>query len=197
MRLTLMAAILASGLMIWSHAADAHPHVFVDNRLTFILVDGKIAGFRTDWRFDEIFTEDLLSQFDADGDKQFSKSESTEVRDNTLPNLGAFRYFTYIYLNQRDLGEMAPSDFIADVVDGAVRFQLTYNLPTPIDPHKDQLAVSIYDREYYVEVLLSEKEVPKLEGIGADACTAQVSDDQAHAFFGGFVVPQLVTLTCR
>jgi ABC-type uncharacterized transport system substrate-binding protein len=191
-------AFLVGGalLAIGSRAAEAHPHVFIENRLTFSFAEGKVVGFTTDWRFDEIFTEDLLGQFDSDGDKQFSKAESVEVRDGTLPNLAAFRYFTYIYLDQHDLGEMAPADFVADVVDGAARFQLTYKLPEPVDPHQHKLAVSIYDHEYYVEVLMAEKEPVRIEGQGTEGCTAHVSDDDGHAYFGGFVTPQLVTVAC-
>jgi ABC-type uncharacterized transport system substrate-binding protein len=191
-----LASLLVGGafLVVAPSVAGAHPHVFIDNRLTFSFADGKVISFQTDWRFDEIFTEDLLNQFDVDGDKQFSAAESDRVKEGTLPNLAAFRYFTYIYLDDSDLGEMAPSGFVADVVDGAVRFRLTYQLPHPIDPHKEKLAVSIYDHEYYVEVLLAEKAPATIEGNGT--CQAQVADDPTHAYFGGFVVPQLVTVVC-
>ncbi|MDY0870321.1 DUF1007 family protein [Dongia rigui] len=181
-------------LLIRPDAALAHPHVFIDNRLAFSFVDGKVTSLQTEWRFDDIFTEDLLGQFDADGDKQFSAAESEQVKEGTLPNLAAFRYFTYIYLDGKDLGKMAPSGFVADVVDGAVRFRLTYQLPHPVDPRQEKLAVSIYDQEYYVEVLLAEKAPVAIDGDAA--CQAHVADDPAHAYFGGFVVPQIVTIGC-
>ncbi len=56
--------------------AQAHPHVFIDNRVTFLLRASKVTGFRTDWRFDEIFTEDLLAQFDTDGDSSFRRRKA-------------------------------------------------------------------------------------------------------------------------
>lgn len=194
MRLHVAFLATSAWLVSASGVAEAHPHVFIDNRLTFSFTDGKVTSFETDWRFDEIFTEDLLSQFDADGDKKFSAAESERVKEGTLPNLAAFRYFSYIYLNGKDLGEIAPSGFVADVVDGAARFRLTYQLPHPVDPHAEKLAVSIYDQEYYVEVLLAEKTPVAIDGNAA--CKAHVADDPAHAYFGGFVVPQLVSVVC-
>jgi ABC-type uncharacterized transport system substrate-binding protein len=176
-------------------AADAHPHVFIDNRVTMLFTDGKVTGFHTDWTFDEIFTADLLSQFDADGDKQFSAAESEQVKEGTLPNLAAFHYFTYIYENRKDLGEIAPAAFKADVVNGKARFRLTYALPKPVDPRHAPVAVSVYDHEYYVEVLLMEKDPVKIEGDAA-GCAVEVTDDQDHAYYGGFVVPQLITAKC-
>lgn len=194
-----MRFLLLAGLAlacIWPQLAQAHPHVFIDSRVTFLFAGGKVTGFRTDWRFDEIFTEDLLAQFDADGDKQFTAAESQQVKDGTLPNLTAFHYFTYAYVGGKDLGKLEPADFKADIVDGAARFVFTYNLPTPVDPHQEKVTASIYDQEYYVEVLLAEKEPVTLEGEGHAGCETHVADDPEHAYFGGFVVPQAVTITC-
>ncbi|WP_374308854.1 DUF1007 family protein [Dongia sp.] len=188
-----IALILTS---FWPQFAHAHPHVFIDNRLTFFLADGKVSGFRTDWRFDEIFTEDLLSQYDSDGDRQFSPAESEQLKAGTLPNLAAFRYFTYVYLAGKDLGKMEPADFKADITDGAARFVFTYRLPHPINPRQETIAVSIYDQEYYVEVLLAQQSPVEVEG-GSAGCGAKVADDPEHAYFGGFVIPQIVTMTCQ
>lgn len=177
--------------------AQAHPHVFIDNRVTFLFTGGKVTGFRTDWRFDEIFTEDLLAQFDTDGDKQFSAAESQGVKEGTLPNLTAFHYFTYAYMDGKDLGKLEPADFKADVVDGAARFVFTYHFPQPADPHQQKIKVSIYDHEYYVEVLTAEKDPVALEGEGSAGCQAEIADDPTHAYFGGFVVPQTVSIVCK
>jgi ABC-type uncharacterized transport system substrate-binding protein len=177
------------------HAATAHPHVFIDNRVTLLFADGAVSGFRTEWRFDEIFTEDMIAQFDADGDGAFSPAESKQVKDGTLPNLKGFHYFTYVYVNGKDLGELEPADFMADIVDGAVRFVFSYALPKPVDPRLSKLAISIYDHEYYVEVLMAEKDPLAIEG-DAGGCQATVADDPDHAYYGGFVIPQIVAVTC-
>jgi ABC-type uncharacterized transport system substrate-binding protein len=194
-----MRFLLLAGLAlacIWPQMAQAHPHVFIDNRVTFLFAGGKVVGFRTDWRFDEIFTEDLLAQFDTDGDKQFTAAESQQVKEGTLPNLTAFHYFTYAYEDGKDLGKLEPADFKADIVDGAARFIFTYTLPKPIDPRQVKVAISIYDQEYYVEVLMAEKDPVAMEGDGHDGCESKIADDPAHAYFGGFVVPQSVAVLC-
>ncbi|WP_374651688.1 DUF1007 family protein [Dongia sp.] len=182
--------------VIGPKAAWAHPHVFIDNRLTFLYAGGELTGFRTDWRFDEIFTADLLAQYDANSDGQFDEAESKQVEEGTLPNLAGFHYFTYAYLDGQDLGELVPDSFKADIVSGAVRFVFTYRLPHTVDPRRQKMAVSIYDREYYVEVLLAEQDPVSREGEGADGCGADVADDPDHAYYGGFVVPQIVGVRC-
>ena len=195
----LRALLISAGLVLaifLPQGAAAHPHVFIDNRLVFLYADGMITGFRTEWRFDEIFTADMLAQYDADGDGQFSEGESKEVAEGTLPNLAGFHYFTYAKVAGEDIGNLAPSGFRANVADGAVRFALTFELPQPIDPLRQTLAVSVYDSEYYVEVLLATNDPVGREGDGAEACRAEIADDPEHAYYGGFVIPQIVRVTC-
>ena len=56
--------------------ACAHPHVFVDNRVTFLFDGSRLTGFRENWLFDEVFSDQLLQDFDTNHDGQFSKAES-------------------------------------------------------------------------------------------------------------------------
>ena len=74
--------------------ASAHPHVFIDSRVTFVISHGKIVGFRESWQFDQVFSDQLLQQFDEDQDGKLSPAESEKVAASTLPNLAQFRYFT-------------------------------------------------------------------------------------------------------
>ena len=181
-------------VLFTSTVAAAHPHVFIDNRVTLVFAETTFTGFRAEWRFDEIFTADLLAQYDADADGQFNAAESEQVRSETLPNLKAFRYFTYLSVNGSDLGVLEPADFKADIVDGAVRFLFTYQLAQPVDPARDKLALSIYDREYYVEVMMAANDPVTIEGGGG--CQATIADDPVNAYYGGFVVPQAISVSC-
>lgn len=174
----------------------AHPHVFIENRVTLNVDHGVLTGFRTEWRFDDIFTADLLAQNDLDGDGQFSSDESKAIGDGTLPNLKGFHYFTYAYANGRDLGVLEPAAFQSDIVDGVARFMMTFRFPKPIDVRRDTAEISVYDHEYYVEVLLAQSNPVLIEGDPAAACKVSVRDDPEHAYFGGFVTPQLIEVTC-
>ncbi len=176
--------------------AMAHPHVFIDNRVTLNFENGALAGFRTEWRFDDIFTADLLAQYDLDGDGQFSAAESKAVGEGTLPNLKGFHYFTYAYAGGQDLGVLEPSAFQSDIVDGVARFALTFRFAAPIDARQSKTEISVYDQEYYVEVALAQSNPVSIEGDVSGTCKASVRDDPAHAYFGGFVIPQLIEVTC-
>ena len=182
--------------LIAAKSAEAHPHVFIDNRVTFLFDAGKVTALRLHWVFDDIFSDDLLNQFDADGDGTFDKLESKAVGEGVLPNLKMFRYFTYVWVDGRDLGTLAPRDFVATARAGRVTFTFVVDLPSPVDPRRQALKLEINDRDYYAEIRLAEKDPLGLRDPRDIACVPQVRDDVQNAYFG-YVYPQEITLSCR
>lgn len=178
-------------------AASAHPHVFIDNRVTFLFVDGKIVGFRENWRFDDVFSDELLGDFDQDGDGQFSKAESEAIAGTTLPALSEYHYFTYVWADGKDLGKIEPTDFHASAKDKLASYDFLIALPKPIDPRKETLAVEIADRSYFVEVLLAKDSPIKIEGLKEFACEPVVTMDKKNAYYGGYVIPEQIKLACK
>ncbi len=184
-------------LLMTSAPAKAHPHVFIDNLVTILFDAGKVTALRLRWAFDDIFSDSLLIQFDADGDGAFDKLESTAVGEGVLPNLKMFRYFTYIWVDGTQLDPIDPADFVAGAQDRIVTFEMKVPLPQPVDPRTQPLAVEINDREFYVEVDLAQQDPVKLENADGVPCGAMVRDDTENAYFGGFVIPQEITLQCQ
>ncbi len=185
-----------AGLAV-STPATAHPHVFIDNRVAFNFADRKVTAITINWQFDEIFSDELLMQFDADGDGTFDKLESNATGEGVLPNLAQFHYFTYVYVDGKLLDAIPPTDFVASAKDRIVFFQMTVKLPEPVDPTKQALALEVNDREYYVAVELAEKDPVTLENAVGVKCAASVRDDHENAYFGGFVYPQEIALQCH
>ena len=189
-----LSLLLALGL---PSIASAHPHVFIDNRVTFLFAGGKIVGFRENWVFDEIFSDELLGDFDKDGDGRLSKAESDGVAAGTMPNMDEYRYFTYVWVDHKDLGKIKPTDFHASAKDKLVTFDFLIMLPKPVDPLKQDFAVEINDRTYFVEVLLAKDNPIKLEGLKEFACEPVVTMDKKNAYYGGYVIPEQIKLTCK
>jgi ABC-type uncharacterized transport system substrate-binding protein len=177
--------------------ACAHPHVFVDNRVTFLFDGSRLTGFRENWLFDEVFSDQLLQDFDTNHDGQFSKAESDKVGTETLPNLAQFRYFTYVWVGGKDVGKIVPTDFRASAHDKLVTFDFLVKLPRPVDPRREDFAVEINDREYYVQVLLAKGTPITFQGMRGISCQPTVRKDVKNAYYGGFVYPQQIKLKCQ
>jgi ABC-type uncharacterized transport system substrate-binding protein len=197
-RRAVAASALVLSVLTAAAPASAHPHVFVENKVAFVFDAGKVTALRLSWAFDEVFSDSLLMQFDADGDGTFDALESKATGEGTLPNLKMFHYFTYIWVDGKELDAIDPADFVASVDDKrVVTFRMTVPLPQPVDPRTAALATEIYDREYYVQVDLAEQDPVSLEDAGDLPCGATVRDDIEGAYFGGVVMPQEIALQCR
>jgi ABC-type uncharacterized transport system substrate-binding protein len=180
-----------------SFPAQAHPHVFIDNAVTFVFADSRITAFRANWIFDDVFSDQLLQQFDANHDGALDAKESRAMGDLVMNNVKAFHYFTYVWIDKKQLPPIAPKDFQATAKKGIVTFDFLVPLPKPIDPKTQLLAVEIYDHEFFVEVDLRQKNPVQLDGAGPMSCTPKIRDDKSRAYFGGYVLPQEISLTCK
>jgi ABC-type uncharacterized transport system substrate-binding protein len=190
-------AFSLSVLMVAEPAA-AHPHVFIENKVAFVFDAGKVTALRLNWVFDDIFSDSLLSQFDADGDGAFDELESKALGEGVLPNLKMFNYFTYIWVDGKQLDPIDPTDFVAGA-DGKriVSFQMKVPLPQPVDPRTAGLAAEVYDRDYYVQVDLAQRDAILLENADGVPCSTMLRDDTESAYFGGVIIPQEISLQCR
>jgi ABC-type uncharacterized transport system substrate-binding protein len=194
----IVAAMLSlTFISLISATARAHPHVFIDNRVAFLFAGDKIIALEEAWKFDDVFSDQLLQDFDKDGDGAFSPAESKGVAKGTLPNLKKFRYFNYIWVDGKDLGSIDPVDFTAVAKSKKVTFVFTMKLPKPVDPRTQKLKVEINDREYFVEVDLAQDQPVLFQGNKGVECAAKIRDDTENAYYGGFVNPQEITLACH
>jgi ABC-type uncharacterized transport system substrate-binding protein len=85
--------------------------------------------------------------------------------------------------------------FAARIEDGALIYEFTLPLPQPVDPAAD-LALGIYDPEYYVELLLDEHDPVRFAGLPSGACTFDIHEDTDHPIYYGMVYPLAITLAC-
>jgi len=197
MRASALVAVLALCVLGFARPAAAHPHVFIDNTVNFVFDAGKIAGFRLTWVFDDVFSDELLTDFDANHDKNFDAAESKKIAATIWPNMKPFHYFTYIWVDKQDLGLILPTDFKASAAKGIVTFDFLVPLPKPVDPKTQSLAVEVYDHEFYVEVDLHKTEPVRFTKMENVSCTPHIRDDTSRAYFGGYVNPQEITLACK
>jgi ABC-type uncharacterized transport system substrate-binding protein len=183
--------------LVFSETASAHPHVFIEDRVVFLFARDKITAIEQSWKFDEVFSDTLIQQFDKNGDGAFDSAESKDVAKGTLPNLKKFHYFNYVWVDGKDIGVVDPINFVADAKNKLVTFVFTVKLPKPVDPKTQKLKVEINDREFYVEVDLAKDQPILFNGNKGVTCTPKIRDDTENAYYGGFVNPQEITLACQ
>jgi ABC-type uncharacterized transport system substrate-binding protein len=174
----------------------AHPHVWIDAVVTFVFEDGRLVGLRHRWKFDEFFGSFVIEEHDVNGDSALDAAEVNAIRDSAFSNLREYDYFTHVRIDGDKLPLHEVSAFTARIESGVLVYEFAMPLPEPVDPGEDGFAASVYDVEYYVEVLLDQYDPVRFEGIPSGGCTYAIHEDAENPIYYGMVYPLAITLNC-
>ncbi len=189
----LVLALLLAGQ---ASPAVAHPHVWITGVTTFLFEDGQVVGLRHRWTFDEFFGGFVIGEHDVDHDGSFDPAETAALRQSAFDNLQELDYFTHLRIDGEAMPLREVETFQASIEDGVLVYEFTLPLPQPVDPAAAELALGIYDPDYYVEVLLDEHDPVRFTGLPSGACTFAIREDSEHPIYYGMVLPLAITLAC-
>jgi len=190
------AALLAAVLLCFAAAADwaprpaeAHPHVFVDAVVRLEAKAGQIVRIGMTWKFDSLFTESVMQDFDTDGDGSFSAKELPGLRKGAFDNLKNYGYFTSLELDGTRIPTPAAANFSARYDRGEKKITYTVSLPVRIRPKPagSVLKIALYDTSYFVDVqpLPERSAYASLSGDGSlRASFSQVTEKVKSDYWG-------------
>lgn len=145
----LAALALAAGLALaLPMTAAAHPHVFVDARFALVTDDdGGLTAIDVTWRFDAIYTQVVVPDFDADGDGRLSPAEAEELAGVFFDGLGEYDYFTRVTLDGEPV-QTIEARAAAARLDGE-RLVVSFTIPLA-GGRPDRVELIAFDEEVFV-----------------------------------------------
>jgi ABC-type uncharacterized transport system substrate-binding protein len=173
-------AVLAALLLAAAGPAAAHPHVWVDNVLTFVFDGDRLTSLRLTWSFDEFFGTAIIRRFDENRNSRFEPAENDKLQASAFAALKEYGYFTHIEIDGKPV-----------TVDSVRGFQAS------VDPATAAISVSIYDESYFVEASLDANDPVRFDGMTPGRCSFAVRDGEGGAQAFGVAPFQTVTLSCR
>lgn len=185
---TFMALITAPGLAL------AHPHVFINSKVTLFAEAGSIQKIGNEWTFDEIFTSDMVDNFDLNHDGKFEDNEVDNLRAGFSDDINKLRLANYIMVGDKEIHTQKITDFSARINDGKITISFNIPLPKPI-PVTNDFSIAVYDETYFMEYLLDDQKPVTLKGL--DQCSYEIYDDEKHPYYYGSVLPQRIRLKCH
>ena len=96
-------ALLALFGLVAALAAFAHPHVFINNKMTVLFGDGVLKGMTFRWAFDDMFSEMILTDFKPNADGNFSAKQTATIKAGAFDNLENYHYFLAFFVGEKRL----------------------------------------------------------------------------------------------
>jgi ABC-type uncharacterized transport system substrate-binding protein len=160
----LLAGIFALG----ANAAQAHPHVWITASSELVYApDGAISGVRHAWTFDDMYSTYVLQGIETKTKGVYSREELAPLAQTNVEALHEFGFFTFAKADGRKQKFEEPIDYYLDYKDSLLVLHFTLPLKTPVKPK--QLALEVFDPEYFIAFTYAAKDPVQLVGAPA-AC---------------------------
>jgi ABC-type uncharacterized transport system substrate-binding protein len=143
-RWVLLLALLAG----FGSPARAHPHVFVEQRVTLLFGEVGLQALHVEWTFDELYSASLIADF---LDRKRTAPNPAQVRaieQQAFANAEQVNYFIVLKLDDVPVKVGRHRDFSVDLDGPKVR----YRFVVPVDAAKARrLAVNVLDEQWYID----------------------------------------------
>jgi ABC-type uncharacterized transport system substrate-binding protein len=161
--------VALGGLLIACGGACAHPHVWVTMHSELVYAsDGTVTGVRHAWTFDDMFSVFATQGIESKKKGEFTREELAPLAEVNVSSLREYDFFTYAKANGKKIEfNDPPADYYLDFNPKDTVLTLHFTLPLKAPVKAKDLALEVYDREFFVDFSFAEKDPVKLVGAPA------------------------------
>jgi ABC-type uncharacterized transport system substrate-binding protein len=191
---TIFTTPLCVALAVWASPASTHPHVLAEAKLNITITpDGYVDQLSHIWRFDDLFSETVMFEFDKDADGKINPAEQAEISKTIVESIGEYNYFEAVTTNGKEVKMAKPANLQASF-DGKILVITFANGPVEKVPMTGKTTFGIYDPTFYTSIeFVEDKDVvvtalpatckSTLVRPDADEALAQNKSSLTEAFF--------------
>jgi ABC-type uncharacterized transport system substrate-binding protein len=169
-------AVLASVLglaVVPAHDASAHPHIFVDGGVDFVMgPQNMLQRLNVTWRYDPFETLYILSAYslqpNAEGELDEEDSLYLAQERSAWPD--DFQGASHVSADGAPVQLKRPTGFEARLNQGRLEISFARDLETPVSLSESEVSVAVYESTYYYA--FSVTDAPAF--IGGATCQADV-----------------------
>ena len=177
-------------------SVQAHPHIWIDNKIKLIGTKGKITTIDVKWLFDQVYSGQIRAEYDVNNDNKFDENEIKNIQANGFNVLSERNYFAHIFVDNKMMTSLTLSRFSASITDKGVVYDFRLDLPKPIIPSNQNVTIGFYDDEYYVDIAYSDKNGFEPAFAPMPSCKFDIIADTKHPIYGGMFNPKVLWIGC-
>ena len=173
--------------------ARANPDVWVETTLTVAFDDQRVSGLAFSWTFDDFYSAHTIQTYDLDGDGTLNSLEVRNLRAETFDPLAPADYFVHIWSGEEQQQVHNAERFAARIEQAQLVYEFSVSLTPRLDPKVGAVAVSLFDRENFVDFSFSDGHFLLVSGEMTPGCKFRIARGKGAQ--SGH--PQPVTLACE
>jgi ABC-type uncharacterized transport system substrate-binding protein len=159
-----MKKIIIAVALFLAVSLQAHPHVFIDYSLSFIFDNSRFQGIQVVWFFDDMYSSNIISDFDKNGSRVFEEEEVEDLRKNAFSNLSQFNYFFDLSINRKIISVKEIRNFSVAIYKN----RLVYSFFIPLSKrssHLKSLDVAVIDPTFFCATTLMKTNGVSVRGL--------------------------------
>jgi ABC-type uncharacterized transport system substrate-binding protein len=159
-------------LLFGTTAAQAHPHVWITSVSELLYApDGTLTGVRHAWTFDDMFSTYALQGIETKRRGVYTREELAPLAQTNAESLKEFSYFSFAKADGKREKFEDPIDYFLDYSNGQLTLHFTLPVKTPFKAR--QLVLDVFDRTYFIDFQMADKDPVKLVG-APEGCKMQL-----------------------
>lgn len=177
--------------------AQAHPHVFITQRLTVVFDDKGLAGLKVSWKFDDMFATMIAEDYDLDRNGILEKDEVSIIKEKAFSYLSKYSYFTFIKIQDTPFEVKFIKDFNAILKNRGLVYEFFIPCHVTATNHLKKISVATYDPSYYSAIFFAEKEPVFLSNNNGFEVKTAVREDPDTRIYYDMVHPWTLFMEFR
>lgn len=184
MKATLFICIfLLESLALW-----AHPHIFIDGRLSVFITDKNIEEVKVEWILDEMTSASFLMDFDMNFDGILSEEEALPLAQN-MAHFEQNQYYTHLLADGEEINWKPPYNIKITLEEGHIVYRFNLSPKNGSIPFKEAY-LGIWDESYFSNVQWNPSQPFCLECI-SDDLNLQKTSREDFSYMGGQMIPEV------
>jgi len=175
----------------------AHPHVFIDNRVSVLFNEKGLAGFKHEWTFDEMFSSTIIQEFDLNADGKFDEKEIKDVEKGAFSNLKEYNYFVNITINGKQFKIQEIKDFYAEIDSGVMVYEFFLPCEATATLGSKEVKIAVYDPTYFVQIIWVSEDPFSFKDTSNVEFGHEVIEDEKNSYYYGQIIPEALKIKFR
>ena len=136
---------------------QAHPHVFIVQRLNVVFDDKGLAGIKVRWKFDDMFASMIAEDHDLNRNGKLEPSEVKTIKEKAFSYISEFSYFSFLKIEKKPFQVKFITDFNAVLENKGLVYEFFIPCHVAATRRFKKVSVATYDPSYYSAIFFANK----------------------------------------